>query len=230
MQISEYYFKTPFLSPTKEINIFGLANFRESIKMDNQPSFTIKSTAPISILFLEQSIYTFKEAAAFIKQLPYRRNANKNDLTSVFTDNCGTCSTKHAVLKKLADENNFEGLDLMLGIFKMNAKNTPKISAILQKNKLTYLPEAHTYLRFNNCIFDYTTIHSKPADFINDLMEEVIVSPHQISDFKISYHKEQLAHWLEKKPNINYTLNDIWVIREQCIQKLSETINIDESN
>ncbi|MEO6902140.1 MAG: hypothetical protein ABI315_03220 [Bacteroidia bacterium] len=192
--------------------------------MNNQPHFSINSTAPLSILFLKQHINTFKDAATFIKQLPYGRNANKNDLTSIFTDNCGTCSTKHAVLKELAAENNFEGLDLMLGLFKMSAKNTPKISAILQKNKLTYFPEAHTYLKFNNCIFDYTTIASKPADFVNDLMEEIIIQPYQISDFKVDYHKKRLTDWLEKNPSINYTLNDVWAIREQCIQKLSETI------
>jgi hypothetical protein len=198
--------------------------------MNNQLNFSIKSTAPVSINFLKQRIYSFQEAAVFIKELPYRRNANKNDLITIFKDHCGTCSTKHAVLKKLADENSFKGLDLTLGLFKMNAENTPTISSILQKNKLTYLPEAHIYLKFNSCIYDYTTIHSKPTDFVNDLMEELILQPNQISDFKVSYHKRQLIHWLENNPHIKYTLNDVWAIREQCIQKLSETINANESN
>ncbi len=44
----------------------------------------------------------------------------------------------------------------MLGIFKMNAENTPQITDILSKNQLNYIPEAHNYFKFQNEIFDFT--------------------------------------------------------------------------
>jgi len=185
-----------------------------------QINFPIKSKEKISRRFLARGITSFDEAAHYIQQLPYGRNANKNDLTTIFSDNCGTCSTKHALLKSLATENNFNDLQLMLGLFKMNGKNTPRIVATLQKYGLDYIPEAHNYLRYKNEILDFTFINSKPSDFEDDLIEEIEIAPNQIADFKVAYHKEHLSHWLTQNNQIKYSLNELWAIREECIKDM----------
>jgi hypothetical protein len=69
-------------------------------------NFPIKSLGQISNLFLENNCTDFLQAQEFIRHLPYRRNSNKNNLVTVFDDEHGTCSTKHAVLKQLALEHN----------------------------------------------------------------------------------------------------------------------------
>ena len=190
--------------------------------MINQPDFDIKSMGQISKEFTDRNIVTFKQASLFIKQLAYGRNAEKNNLATVFTDNCGTCSTKHALLKRLADENEFEKVKLIVGLFKMNKKNTPQVSSTLQKYNLEYIPEAHCYLKFEDQIIDLTKLNSKPTDFLDELIEEIEIIPEQITDFKVNYHKNYLASWLDKNKQINLSLNDLWKIREECIQKLSD--------
>ena len=190
--------------------------------MTNQPDFEIKSKGQISKEFVDRNILTFNQASIFVRQLAYGRNADKNNLDSVFTDNCGTCSTKHALLKKLADENNFEKVKLIVGLFKMNKNNTPEISETLNKNLLEFIPEAHCYLKFEDHIIDLTKINSKPTDFSDDLIEEIEISPEQITDYKVNYHKNYLVTWLDKNEQINLSLNDIWKIREQCIQDLTD--------
>lgn len=190
--------------------------------MINQPDFDIKSMGQISKEFTDRNIVTFKQASLFIKQLAYGRNADKNNLATVFTDNCGTCSTKHALLKRLADENEFEKVKLIVGLFKMNKKNTPQVSSTLQKYNLEYIPEAHCYLKFEDQIIDLTKLNSKPTDFLDELIEEIEIIPEQITDFKVNYHKNYLASWLDKNKQINLSLNDLWKIREECIQKLSD--------
>lgn len=189
--------------------------------MTNQPNFDIKSTERISKEFVERDILTFNQAILFIRQLAYGRNEDKSNLTSVFTDNCGTCSTKHALLKRLADENHFEKIKLIVGLFKMNEKNTPEISATLSQYKLKYIPEAHCYLKFEDQILDFTKINSKSTDFFDDLIEEIEISPEQITDYKVNYHKNYLINWLDNNKKLNLSLNDIWKIREQCIQDLA---------
>ncbi len=186
--------------------------------------FDINANGPISECFLSRNIHTFTHAAEFIKRLPYKRNTNKEELTSVFTDNHGTCSTKHAILKQLATENNRDDLKLALGIFRMNALNTPKISATLQKYYLAYIPEAHNYLRFEGRILDYTFPNSTDTSFEQDLLEEIIIQPGQITDFKVNYHTAYLQKWLLENTHIQHTLEEIWKIREQCIQSLSGKI------
>lgn len=190
--------------------------------MINQPDFDIKSMGQISKEFTDRNIVTFKQASLFIRQLAYGRNAEKNNLATVFTDNCGTCSTKHALLKRLADENEFEKVKLIVGLFKMNKKNTPQVSSTLQKYNLEYIPEAHCYLKFEDKIIDLTKLNSKPTDFLDELIEEIEIIPEQITDFKVNYHKNYLASWLDKNKQINLSLNELWEIREECIQKLSD--------
>jgi hypothetical protein len=87
-------------------------------------NFTITAQGEISQNFLAIGITTFTDACNYIKHLPYGRNNNKYNLASLFTDKCGTCSTKHAVLKQLALENNCTDVQLMLVLFKMNTINT----------------------------------------------------------------------------------------------------------
>lgn len=190
--------------------------------MTNQLDFEIKSKGQISKEFIDRNILTFNKASIFVRQLAYGRNADKNNLASVFTDNCGTCSTKHALLKKLADENNFKKVKLIVGLFKMNKKNTPEISETLQKNQLEYIPEAHCYLKFEDQIIDLTKINSKPTDFLDDLIEEIEISPEQITDYKVNYHKNYLVTWLDKNEQLDLSINDIWKIREQCIKDLAD--------
>ncbi len=190
--------------------------------MRNPPDFDIQSQGQISKEFIDRNILTFHQASIFAKHLAYGRNADKNNLVSVFTDNCGTCSTKHALLKKLADENGYDKVKLIVGLFKMNKNNTPEISETLRKNQLEYIPEAHCYLKFEGRIIDLTKINSKPKDFLDDLIEEIEISPEQITDYKVNYHKNYLLTWLDKNEQISYSLDDIWKIREQCIQDLAD--------
>jgi len=188
----------------------------------NVSNFKIKSAGKISTTFLELGIDDFHSALLFIKNLPYKRNIDKSNSLCVFNDSGGTCSTKHALLKNLALENNFNDLQLMLGIFKMNSINTPKISSVLDKYKLQEMPEAHNYLKYQNEIIDCTRKNSSAADFINDLIEEVEIQPSQITDFKIQYHQKFLTNYLQENPQIPYSIDEFWKIREECITALQQ--------
>lgn len=185
------------------------------------PDFAITSQESISQAFLARKIFTFHQAIDYVRNLPYGRNSNKADLTSLFRDQCGTCSTKHAILKKLAGEHHIHNLKLIIGIFRMNARNTPEIANTLQASQLEYIPEAHCYLTYQDCRYDYTKKSSAPADFEGDLMEEIEIQPEQITDFKVEYHKKVIADWLAAHPAIKYSPEELWAIREKCIGDLA---------
>ena len=184
-------------------------------------NFNITSDREISQLFRQNQCFDFVSASEFVRNLPYQRNLNKDNLATVFTDNCGTCSTKHALLKKLAKENNQPDFKLILGIFRMNGEDTPKIKSVLHTQNLEYIPEAHNYLKFKNQILDFTKKNSSENDFINDLLEEIEIEPHQINQFKIEFHRNYLKNWLAENPQIPYSLEELWKIREECIKALS---------
>ncbi len=182
-------------------------------------TFSIQPGKEISNQFLQRGISSFEEASSYIKALPYGRNADKHDSLCVFKDQKGTCSTKHALLKRLAEENAQNDIMLMMGIFRMNVQNTPQTKRVLSEYGLEYIPEAHNYLKYNGSVIDCTT--TKTLDFQPDLLEESIIEPEQIADYKVAYHKLFLSEWL-KTSQLPYSLDEIWGIREKCIAALGQ--------
>lgn len=189
------------------------------------PDFEINGkNGIVSKSFNNLKIKSFAEACKWVESLDYKRNHYKNNKLVLFDELCGTCSTKHALLKRLAEENGNKSLKLILGIFTMNSKNTPKIKDVLAKYDLKYIPEAHNYLRNHNHILDFTGIVVNETKFELDLLEEVEISPDQITDYKVQYHKEFLSRWIETN-KIPYTLDKLWEIREECIAALAQLKN-----
>lgn len=189
--------------------------------MTTLPDFKLQANGTHTEAFRSRGLHTFHLAADFIRYLPYGRNTDKSNLATVFTDGCGTCGTKHALLRQLANEHGQEGIRLYTGLFRMNGKNTPPVAKRLEQHQLPFLPEAHCYLKFEGQRFDFTKSGSGPADFEADLIEEMELSPDQITDFKVNYHKTYLKAWLETNPALSMSLDELWLIREQCIQDLS---------
>lgn len=181
----------------------------------------IKSNDPMTNLIRELNIKTWSELIDFIKKLPYGRNKNRDDLSLVVKERKGTCSSKHALLKKLADLNAIPNVKLILGMYKMNHLNTPKIGNAILESGLNYIPEAHCYLKLNNKRFDITTNNSHIDNLANDILEEIEIDPEQVSTFKIDFHKNYLKKWI-KENAIDLSFEQLWKIREDCIKNLSK--------
>lgn len=163
----------------------------------------------------------FIELIEKVKHIPYGRNSNRYDFTLVISENKGTCSSKHAFLKDFANKNNIPNIKLYIGIFKMNEENTSKIFPLLSENQINYIPEAHCYLKVDGIPLDITTSESFYAKIKNDILEEIEIEPIQVANYKVNYHKDFLKKWIIET-NQNKTFNEIWTIREKCIQKLSD--------
>ncbi len=183
-------------------------------------TFDIVADGTISTFFKKLGFGDFMEASRYVKQLPYRRNKDKNNLSTVLDERCGTCSTKHALLKCLADENGYPELKLMLGILKMDGCNIPAIGPVLKEHGLKYIPEAHNYLKVDGDILDFTGLPMSEDELAVKLLTEIEITPDQIIVFKIGFHREYLAKWLADE-GLSYSLDEIWQIREECIREIA---------
>ena len=176
---------------------------------------------PKSGKFSEQAnalgLNDFKSLSSWIQKLPYGRNKSRDDFGLVFTELKGTCSSKHALVKAIAEENEWNNLELCLAIFWMNGDNTPKAKPILANYKLAELPEAHTYLRVNGAYVDLTGIQSRISEA--DLEDEIPIEAEGVISLKEAMHKGYIAMWCEEcEPE--YSSEEIWKIREACIAAL----------
>jgi len=182
----------------------------------------LKPDGDISPAFIQVGALDYRTAARFISRVPYGRNTVVNDLLIVMRENRGTCSTKHALLRRLAME---QGMDvaLVLGVYEMHERNTPGVGRILERHKLAALPEAHCNLRFRGNRIDVTrNIEVHPPEGITRFLHEEDITPEQIGDYKRNVHQEFLQRWLaETETASGRGLDEIWQIREECIAALS---------
>ena len=188
--------------------------------MDNYFNLKISDKGTLSRQCLDYKILKYADACNIIKELPYGRNSDRSDFNLVLKEQKGTCSTKHAFLKQLAVENEFEAILLFIGVYKMNAINTIGVGDVLEKYQLSYIPEAHTYLKYKDDIFDFTTINTSNAFYESVLYEEMIEAK-QVGDYKVSLHHQFLKSWIEEN-DIPYSFEELWAIREECILALSQ--------
>jgi len=181
----------------------------------------LSSNDELTFLVKQLGILTWANLLSWTQRLPYGRNENRRDFKLVISEGKGTCSSKHAMLKKVADLNQITNVNLILGIYKMSEKNTPQIGSALTENNLEYIPEAHCYLEIDGERKDFTSPISNFETIKGDVMKEISIEPEQVTDFKVSFHQSFLKQWIEEE-KVPFSFEDIWQIREQCIQNISQ--------
>lgn len=178
-----------------------------------------KSAGTLSEQITQMGINDITGLLDWLQKLPYGRNTNRSDFTLVVDEKTGTCSTKHALVKAVALENNWPDVDLYIGFFFMSPELFPGLNSIFQNLTLEGIPEAHTFLVIDNNYTDITGLTGKvEAEMIVDEME---IQPEGIGGLKESVHKGYLMEWAEDE-KINLPQDQLWAIREACIKRLSE--------
>ncbi len=189
-------------------------------------NFTISAHFELSLRFTDLNITDFAAALKYIQHLPYGRNSKEGSLMRVLDEKQGTCSTKNALLHTLCMENGKQGFNLTLGIFNMDAENTPLIQPVLRKYRLPYIPEAHVYLKNNGTIIDATYPKAQQA-WIKAIVREDEIDASDIGKNKVKSHRDYLDKWRKEtkdKAVAKYTLDQLWDIREECIAALSGAV------
>jgi hypothetical protein len=179
----------------------------------------LRPAGEISAAFIQTGSLDYRAAARFVSRLRYGRNSLAHGPLAVLREGRGTCTTKHALLRRLAIEQDLE-IALVVGIYQMNAQNTPGVGRVLQKYGLVSLPEAHCYLRFRGNRIDVTGENGalREPEFV---FEEDIV-PEQIGEYKAALHRAFLQRRIADGgvPG-GRDLDNLWQIREECIAALS---------
>jgi hypothetical protein len=180
------------------------------------PSARLDSDGPLRSAFAQAGALDYRAAARHVSLLEYGRN-RANDILVVLRERRGTCSSKHALLRRLAEEQGV-GFTLALGVYQMNDRNTPGVGVVLDRYGLEALPEAHCYLRHGHVRVDATRDYSGGAPPSLTFLHEEEIAPDQVGAYKVRLHRDFLAQWAGRA---TWSVDELWRIREECIQALS---------
>ena len=173
----------------------------------------------ITRMFRAAGAHDFPAAALHVLRLPYGRITDRSRFWLVLEEGRGTCTTKHAALAELAREQDID-VQLMLGIYEMSERNTPGVGRVLTAHGLSYIPEAHCYLRCQGERVDMTGVPPGAAPIERFLHEEPITVD-QIGAYKNDLHRRFLRDWITRTAAVQgRSLDEVWRIREECIGAL----------
>jgi hypothetical protein len=188
---------------------------------DALPSRRLAASGDASAQFLSLGIADYRDAARFVNQLPYGRNADRANFMLVIPERRGACSTKHALLAALALEQHLP-VHLTLGIYEMSERNTPGVGVVRSRHGLAFVPEAHCYLTYDGERIDVTRASARPSESIARFLHEETIAPAQIGDYKVAVHQTWMREWAARTmPHRDW--KEVWKIREECIAALSES-------
>jgi hypothetical protein len=183
-------------------------------------SVGLDKRGPISELFKSRGVRNFGGAVDYIWRLPFDRNKRHGDWKLVLDERCGTCSTKHAVLMAVAEEQAIPAR-LRLGAFEMTAENTPGIRPVLEKFGFPAVPELYCVLEVGGREVDV----ARPLDDVKVPRKRMMIQFWPISIEGVGHRKRQLhrdliKQWLEGGNQPNLTVESVWKIREACIKAM----------
>ncbi len=124
-------------------------------EIDLLPNAILHSKGEVSRAFLDIGITTFHQAAKYIHQLPYGYNDTSENSIILFKDGFGTCTTKHGIIARLAEE-----MELPVyryeGFYALTDEIVTGVKDILGEYGLPYIPRTHCFLSYENLYIDLT--------------------------------------------------------------------------
>ncbi|MEO1411596.1 MAG: VOC family protein [Bacteroidota bacterium] len=191
---------------------FGVVLCREEVPL--------RSRDAVTQLVVDKGVDSWDQFLKHVRAIPYGRNSSRTDFGLVVSEDKGTCSSKHALIKQVADRNQIGGVELIMGMYKMSEANTPGIGRVLSNNGLAYIPEAHCYLRVHGKRLDLTNPHSDLQKILPDLLEEQLIEPEQVGTFKVEFHQAYVTRWIAEE-GLDRSFAEVWKVREDCIAALA---------
>ncbi|WP_444886877.1 hypothetical protein [Microbulbifer sp. JMSA008] len=182
---------------------------------ESLPNRNLSEAGELSQAFSKLGLSSFHEACEYVWKLPYGRTSDRANWRLILTEGQGACSTKHALLKELADELEVS-VDLVVGIYPMTEANTPGVGNVLTEYGFEFIPEAHCYLSYQGVRVDLTRYGIEADEVINDFFSEKVIEPNGIGEEKQEFHKEYIRNKYGESE-----FEEIWKAREECITAIS---------
>ena len=185
------------------------------------PNPIISSNGAISQQFYHRNLTTFHQACHWVKNLPYGSNSSNNDSLIIFQEGKATCTNKHGIISRLAEELNLE-VYKNLGFYRLNDEVVTGVNKIIEPYGLSFIPQIHCFLEYKNYRVDLTEGNCNGKNkTIEDYDFVVRVKPDLTHQEHEAYYLEYLAKYFSIEPKLK-ELGAIKVLEllAECEQQL----------
>ena len=185
------------------------------------PNPKISSSGVISQHFYHQNSTTFHQACHWVKNLPYGSNSSNDDSLIIFQEGKATCTNKHGIISRLAEELNLK-VHKNLGFYRLNDEIVTGVNKIIEPCGLSFIPQIHCFLEYKNYRVDLTEGNCNGKNkTIEDYDFVVRVKPDLTHKEHKTYYLEYLAKYFLIEPKLK-ELGAIKVLEllAECEQQL----------
>ena len=185
------------------------------------PNPIISSNGAISQQFYHRNLTTFHQACHWVKNLPYGSNSSNDDSLIIFQEGKATCTNKHGIISRLAEELNLE-VYKNFGFYRLNDEIVTGVNKIIEPYGLSFIPQIHCFLEYKNYRVDLTEGNCNGKNkTIEDYDFVVRVKPDLTHQEHEAYYLEYLAKYFPIEPKLK-ELGAIKVLEllAECEQQL----------
>jgi hypothetical protein len=166
------------------------------------PNPKISSSGAISQQFYHRNLTTFHQACHWVKNLPYGSNSSNDDSLIIFQEGKATCTNKHGIISRLAEELNLE-IYKNLGFYRLNDATVTGVNAIVEPYGLSFIPQIHCFLEYQNYRVDLTEGNCNGKNkTIEDYDFVVRVKPDLTHQEHETYYLENLEKYFLIEPKL----------------------------
>jgi len=191
------------------------------------PDVHFRGQGPISEAFLRLKITGFHGACRYVHELPYGYNSRRDDVTVLFRENRGTCTTKHAVIATLAHEIEL-AVHKQVGIYAMTEDLVSGTDKLLAEFSLPFVPMAHCFLSYEDYRVDLTegNINGKNRAIVDFLFVQQ-VEPNISERDEYFLYRNAVAEVVLMRPDfVGVDLSRILKAREQGLKLLRGKVTV----
>ena len=166
------------------------------------PNPTISNYGIVSSQFYERNIATFHQACSWVKNLPYGSNSSNDDSLIIFQEGKATCTNKHGIISRLAEELDLE-IYKNLGLYRLNDEIVTGVNNIIKPYGLEFIPQIHCFLEYKNFRVDLTEGNCNGKNKIIENYDFILrVKPDLTYQEYIDYYLEYLQKYTEIEPRL----------------------------
>jgi len=192
----------------------NLLKIFKEINLDNK---LLDPNGAIGKQFYQIGINTLYAAINHVYGLKYQPPSDPFNWNLVISEQCGTCSTRHALLVLLAKENN---VSFALGhaIYHLTPERFPMLQPILERSGLPFIPESHNFIVYNHYFLDITFPGHAQILPQKDVSLMKTIDCAELLYVKKTWYPVFLKQWLKQYSNM--TLEQYAELHREIVQLL----------